>query len=85
MMSVEYPPGLSIPPHRHSVPGLCYVIEGTAETQYEGEDAKLVQAGKSFQDQANKTHVIFRNADKSTVLRFICSFKIRKDQEYVLR
>lgn len=84
LMLVEYPPGYSIKPHRHSVAGLCYVIEGAAETQYEGERRRLVKAGESFQDEAEKIHLVFKNASMSAPLRFLCSFKIAKNGDYVL-
>ena len=81
---VEFPAGHAIPAHRHPVAGLCYVIEGSAETQYAGEDAQVVSKGGSFQDKANTTHVVFRNASSSEPLKFICAVKIKKDQEYLL-
>ena len=41
MMLVEFPPAFSNVAHLHPVGGLCYVISGTAESQYEGEDKKV--------------------------------------------
>jgi quercetin dioxygenase-like cupin family protein len=84
LMQIEYPPAYSAPPHRHPVAGLCYVIEGAAETQYEGGAAKVVSAGESFQDEANKAHAVFRNVSVTDPLRFLCAAKIRKDQPYLL-
>jgi quercetin dioxygenase-like cupin family protein len=84
LMLVEFPPGYSNAAHRHPVAWLCYVIEGTAESQYEGEALNLIRKGESFQDEANKTHVVFRNVSETDALRFICAAKIRKDQEYLL-
>lgn len=84
LMQIEYPPAYSAPPHRHPVAGLCYVIEGAAETQYEGGAAKVVSAGESFQDEAGKTHSLFRNVSTTNSLRFLCAAKIRKDQPYLL-
>jgi quercetin dioxygenase-like cupin family protein len=84
LMRVEYPPAYSAPPHRHPVAGLCYVIEGAAETQYEGGTARVVSAGESFQDEADKTHALFRNVSTTNPLRFLCAAKIRKDQPYLL-
>lgn len=84
MMLVEFPPAFSNVAHLHSVGGLCYVIEGTAESQYEGEDLKLFHAGDSYQDQANKKHLVFRNASDSDILKFTCTAKIMKDQQFML-
>ena len=84
LMLVEFPPGYANAAHRHPVAGLCYVIEGTAESQYEGETLKLIRAGESFQDEANKTHSLFRNVSGTDALKFICAAKIGKDQQYLL-
>ena len=38
MILIEYQPGSAGPPHTHPVVGLNYIIEGSAESQYEGEE-----------------------------------------------
>ena len=81
---VEFPPGQSAPAHYHPVPGVCYVLEGAAETQYEGGPVERVTAGESFHDEAGKTHAVFRNVSSTDVLKFICAAKIGKDQQYYL-
>ncbi len=84
LFSVEVAPGYSVPPHSHPVAGVCYVIEGAAETQYEGEAAKVVRAGDSFKDQAGKRHSVFRNPSLTDQLKFLCATKIKKGQDYLL-
>lgn len=84
LFQVEIAPGYSVPPHYHPVAGVCYVIDGTAETQYEGEDAKVVRQGDSFHDLANKTHSVFRNKSATDVLKFVCATRIEKGQNYLL-
>jgi quercetin dioxygenase-like cupin family protein len=83
MMMVEFPPEYSNVAHSHPVGGLCYVITGTAESQYEGEDVKVFHAGDSYQDQANKKHLLFRNISKTEPLKFTCTAKIKKDQQFM--
>lgn len=83
MMLVEFPPAFSNVAHLHPVGGLCYVISGTAESQYEGEDKKVFHAGKSYQDQANKKHLLFRNTSNTESLKFTCTAKIKKDQQFI--
>jgi quercetin dioxygenase-like cupin family protein len=65
------------------IPILCYVVEGVAESQYEGEELKVFHAGDSYQDQANKKHLIFRNPSKTDVLKFTCTAKIKKDLPFM--
>lgn len=84
LMLIEYPPNVSSVPHIHPVGGLCYVVEGTAESQYEGESLKTFNTGDSYQDIATKKHLLFRNASKTDGLKFTCAAKIKKDQPFML-
>lgn len=84
MMLVEFPPAYSNVAHLHPVGGLCYVIEGTAESKYEGEDIKVFHAGDSYQDKANKVHLLFRNMSNTESLKFTCTAKIKKEQQFML-
>jgi quercetin dioxygenase-like cupin family protein len=83
LMLVDFPPGHASVVHSHPVIGLCYVIEGKAISQYEGEEIKYFAAGQSYQDQANKLHVIFRNASSEESLRFICAAKIKNGAPFL--
>lgn len=84
MMLVEFPPAYSNVAHLHPVGGLCYVIEGTAESKYEGEEIKVFHAGDSYQDKANKVHLLFRNMSNTESLKFTCTAKIKKEQQFML-
>jgi hypothetical protein len=46
--------------------------------------AKVVKAGGSFQDEASKTHVVFKNGSPTDVLKFLCATKIKKGEKYLL-
>lgn len=84
LMLVEFPAHSSSVPHIHPVGGLCYVVEGQAESQYEGDELKTIHAGDSYQDLASRKHVLFRNASDTDPLKFICTAKIRKDQQFMV-
>ncbi|WAK01015.1 cupin domain-containing protein [Methylobacter sp. YRD-M1] len=83
LMLVEYPPGYASPAHIHPVVGLNYILEGTAESQYEGEDLKTLNAGDSYQDPANKKHLVFRNSSNTDRLRFLVAYRIKKDGAFM--
>ncbi len=83
-MLIEYPPGAAAPVHRHPVAGLCYVVEGTAESHYEGEEAITLRAGDSYQDFATKTHLVWRNPSETESLVFLCSAQIGKEQPFAI-
>lgn len=84
MILIEYQPGAEAPPHLHPVVGLNYILEGTAESQYEGEPLKTFHAGDSYQDLANTKHLIFRNASKTEPLKFLVACKIPKGQAFAI-
>jgi quercetin dioxygenase-like cupin family protein len=79
---IEYQPGAAGTAHLHPVVGLNYIIEGTAESQYEGEALKTFHAGDSYQDPANRKHLIFRNASKTEPLKFLVACKIPKGRSF---
>lgn len=82
LMRVTFPPGAASPPHRHPAPGLCYVLEGTAESQYEGEALTTLHAGDSYQDSPDRPHLVFRNPSATTRLRFTCAATLGIDQPF---
>jgi len=84
LMLIEFPPHTASAPHTHPVGGLCYVVVGMAESQYEGEDLKTFHAGDSYQDLASIRHLVFRNASDTDPLKFVCAAKIRKDQAFMV-
>ncbi len=83
LMLVEFPPEYSSPAHIHPVVGLNYILEGAAESQYEGEELKTLNAGDSYQDPATKRHLVFRNASKTNTLRFMVAYRIKKDGAFM--
>jgi quercetin dioxygenase-like cupin family protein len=83
LMLVEFPPGYASPAHLHPVVGLNYIVEGAAESQYEGEPLKTLHAGDSYQDLANRKHLVFRNASKTAGLKFIVAYTIAKDLPFM--
>ncbi|WP_347989090.1 cupin domain-containing protein [Methylomonas sp. AM2-LC] len=83
LMLVEFPPGYESSAHIHPVIGLNYIIDGSVESQYEGEDLKTFHSGESYQDLDNKKHLIFRNISKTDTLRFIIACKITKGKSFM--
>ena len=47
--TVELPPGdPGTPPHRHSGPVFCYMLEGEMTFELEGEPERVIHAGEAF-------------------------------------
>lgn len=84
LVLTTYPPGVGLPSHHHPSVGHNYVLEGVAESQYEGEDLKRFTAGLSYQDQAQVTHTIFRNADRTSPLKYLIAYTVKKGQPFLL-
>jgi quercetin dioxygenase-like cupin family protein len=84
LVLITYPPGIGLPVHHH--PGVAhnYVLEGVAESQYEGEELKRFVAGQSYQDKANVPHTIFRNGDRTSPLKYLIAYTVKKGQSFLL-
>jgi len=62
-----------------------FVIEGIAESQYADEaTANLFTAGQSYQDKADIPHKIFRNPDRSSVLRYLIVYTVKRGQPFLI-
>jgi quercetin dioxygenase-like cupin family protein len=81
---VVYQPGVTAPVHHHSVAGLNYVLEGTAESAYGNDPPKLYHAGETFQDLPDMPHTVFRNADKQKPLRFLIFANVHAHRPYTI-
>lgn len=79
-----FPPGLVVPPHHHPVIGFNYVLEGQAESHYEGQDLISVGPGDTFQDLNTSRHVHFRNLSESKPLLVLLSYTLPKGQEFFI-
>jgi quercetin dioxygenase-like cupin family protein len=81
---VVYPPGVAAPLHHHSVAGLNYILDGTAESAYGKDAPRLYHAGDTFQDLPDAPHTVFRNADQQKPLRFLIFANVHANQPYTI-
>ena len=79
-----FPPGIIVPAHHHPTTGLNYILEGAAESQYEGEPLRHLASGDSFQDHADIRHAMFRNPDPDRPLKILISFEVKKGQAFFI-
>jgi quercetin dioxygenase-like cupin family protein len=84
LVLTTYPPSVGLPPHHHPSVAHNYVLEGLAESQYVGEALKRFTAGHSYQDKAAIPHTIFRNGDRSTPLRYLIAYTVKKGQPFLI-
>ena len=81
---VTYPPGVGLPAHNHPSVGHNYVLEGVAESQYAGEELKRFTSGQSYQDKAGDQHTVFRNPDKTSALKYLLVYTVKKGQSFLI-
>ena len=71
MITVEYPPGGSSPPHRHDAYVLVYVLQGAVEMQVRGQKLVRLKAGESFLERPEDIHEVSRNASRTRPAKFL--------------
>jgi quercetin dioxygenase-like cupin family protein len=71
MITVEYPPGGSSPPHRHDAYVLVYVLTGSLEMQVRGQKLVKLKAGESFLERPEDIHEVSRNASRTEPAKFL--------------
>lgn len=85
MVLTEYPPGVGLPSHHHPSVAMNYILEGRAESRYADEDGvRALGAGESYQDKAGIQHLIFRNPDRQSVLKYLIVYTVRKGQPFLI-
>jgi quercetin dioxygenase-like cupin family protein len=84
MVLTTYPPGVGLPVHHHPSVAHNYILEGVAESQYEGEELQRFTAGGSYQDKADAQHTIFRNPDTTSPLKYLIVYTVKKGQPYLI-
>jgi quercetin dioxygenase-like cupin family protein len=57
LLTVEYPPGVHTPPHRHPGWQLIYVLRGQVTSQMEGETSQTYVAGQHWFEPREHLHL----------------------------
>ena len=71
MLTVEYAPGQSTPPHRHNAHVFVYVLEGAVVMGVKGREPLTLQAGETFYESPSDIHTVSRNASDSARAKFL--------------
>ena len=71
MLTVEYAPGQSTPPHRHNSNVLVYVLEGALVMGAQGKQPVTVSAGETFYESPSDIHTVSRNASSTARAKFL--------------
>ena len=71
MITVEYPPGGSSPPHEHHAQVAVYVLEGSMRMQVKGQEPVTLGPGDTFYEDVNDVHVVSANASDTQPAKFV--------------
>ncbi len=71
MLTVEYAPGQSTPPHRHNAHVLVYVLEGAVVMGVKDKEPVTVKAGETFYESPTDIHSVSRNASDTERAKFL--------------
>lgn len=74
MLTVEYPPGASSPPHRHDANTFVYVLEGSVIMQVDGGKEVTLEPGDTFYESPADVHRVSRNASATRPAKFLVFF-----------
>ena len=75
---VDYPPGVSNPPHRHAGSAFvtAYVLQGAVRSQVDDGPAKVYHAGEYFTENPGAHHRISENASKTEPAKLLAIFVV---------
>ena len=71
LLTVEYPPGVSEPVHRHNAQALVFVLEGSLVMQVKGQPPVTLQPGETFYEGTDDVHLVGHNASQTARARFV--------------
>jgi quercetin dioxygenase-like cupin family protein len=74
MLTVEFPPGVSSPPHRHNANTFVYVLEGSVVMGVTGGEEVTLRAGQTFYESPTDVHAVARNASQTEPARVLVFF-----------
>ena len=83
LLTVEYAPGASTPPHSHPADTFVYVLEGAIEMQVAGGQLTVLKKGETFYELPTDKHTVSRNASKTERAKFLVMFVKEKSAELV--
>jgi quercetin dioxygenase-like cupin family protein len=67
--AIEYPPGISSPPHRHNGHVFLHVVEGELQVQVKGGELETLGPGKTYYESPGDVHIVSRNPSATSVTK----------------
>jgi len=74
VITVDYPPGGSTPPHEHPGYTYAYVLRGAVVSQLDGQKPATYKAGEMWTEMPHEHHMVSKNASPSEPARLLVFF-----------
>ena len=74
MLTVEYPPGVESPSHRHPGAVFVYVIEGAVECALDDGPDVRYEKGQAWYEKPNQLHRVAKNASATEPAKLVVFF-----------
>jgi quercetin dioxygenase-like cupin family protein len=74
VITVDYPPGGSTPPHEHPGYTYAYVLQGAVVSQLDGQKPATYKAGEMWTEMPHEHHMVSKNASASEPARLLVFF-----------
>jgi quercetin dioxygenase-like cupin family protein len=74
VITVDYPPGGSTPPHEHPGYTYAYVLEGAVVSQLDDQPAQTFSAGQMWSELPHQHHMVSRNASATAGAKLLVFF-----------
>ncbi len=74
MLTVEYPPGVVSPPHRHPGTVFVYVLEGAVECALDDGPVVRYEKGQAWYERPNQLHRVAKNASQTERAKLVVFF-----------
>lgn len=71
MLTVEYPPGVASPPHRHNAQVFVFVLAGSVKMQVAGSPVVTLGPGETFYEGPEDVHTVSANASQTEPARIL--------------
>ena len=79
VLTVDYPPGGSTPPHEHPGNTYAYVLKGSVMSQLGDEPPHTYTEGQMWSETPHQHHMISRNASETEPAKLLVFFVAPKD------
>lgn len=74
MLTVEYPPGVVSPPHRHPGMVFVYVLEGAVECALDDGPVVRYEKGQAWYERPNQLHRVAKNGSQTEPAKLVVFF-----------